>query len=209
MVVVFRAIAGPLRGRVLEEGGVGAALLGTVAELMIRLGPQHEPEEVGRRAREDGVGLGECGGGVAAGELQQPDVVAGIVVERRQLLVSPDGHGEEEAHAILLVGLSEDHDPVEEPAGALLGRHLTDIRRRQRTAERRLDLVCGSPPRARPQYQRGQKGADRRSGDPPGQADPPGGGRQLGLEIGAALVAELGGGGDGATTRSATHRPGR
>src|SRR2546422_6641155 len=35
-----------LRGLVLEEGGVGAALLGTVAELMIRLGTQHEAEEV-------------------------------------------------------------------------------------------------------------------------------------------------------------------
>src|SRR5712664_2087432 len=95
----------------------------------------------------------------SAGAVLPPDMVAGVVVERRQLLICADGHGEEEAHAILLVGLSEDHDPVEEPAGALLGGHLTDIRRRQRATERRLDLACGSSPRARPHYQRGQERA--------------------------------------------------
>src|SRR5207244_792898 len=99
MFAVLGPLAGALRRFVLEEIGVRPARAGRVALQLARAGPQHEPEEVGRDGATNRVRLRERPRGVAAGQVEHADVVAGIHVERRQHGVRLKGHWEEELRA--------------------------------------------------------------------------------------------------------------
>src|ERR1700694_4200060 len=74
---------------------------------------QNVGEQMGRSGTLDRVGLGKAGGDVAPGEMQQPDVVARIVIEGRELTVGSEGHREEEPDAIGLTSFRQSHHAVE------------------------------------------------------------------------------------------------
>src|SRR5258707_15652992 len=100
MFCVFRTIAGALRRLVAEEIGVRLALPLTVSLIPIGVGAQHEGEQVLRDGTEDRVGLRQCPGWVAARQVDQADVIAGVDIEGRELAVGAESHGKEEGYAV-------------------------------------------------------------------------------------------------------------
>src|SRR5207247_3139192 len=80
MVGVLGSLAGALRGFVPEEITVGPSRPGGVAPQLERPGPQHEREEVSRDRPVDRVRLGQRPGLVAAGQVENSDVITRIHV---------------------------------------------------------------------------------------------------------------------------------
>src|SRR2546422_948795 len=137
-----------------------------------------------------GVGLGERGAGIAARQLQQAHVIAGIGVERGELAIGPQRHGKKEANAVGLAGLREDHDAIEETIRALVGRHLGNIGSTEHGAGRRLlRAPCSRSISRCSQCEYSHQCAQRSSGDRPRKTGPPPGGSGSG-DGRAALVAE-------------------
>src|SRR5215831_11423589 len=88
----------PLTGFILEKVLVGIA---RPADVVLRLegaGAQDIGEQVRRHRMADRIGLGECAGRIIPGQLQEADVEVGVERQRRELLVGPDRHRQEEPY---------------------------------------------------------------------------------------------------------------
>src|SRR5260370_40491948 len=85
MVGVLGAAAAALGRFIPEEIPERLFCLDAVAVRLIGAGSQHEGEQVRRGVAHDRVGLRQRAGGVTACQVEHADVIAGVVVERRQL----------------------------------------------------------------------------------------------------------------------------
>ena len=115
------------RGLIAQEISVRAAFFGDVALRLVGVRAQHIDEEMRGNRLPDRIGLRESPVCVPTGELQQADMIARVGVERRELAVGAERHRHEKLYAVLLAGLRQHHHAIEEPIGALFGRHLRDI----------------------------------------------------------------------------------
>ena len=138
MLHVFRELPGFLRrcgcGKAVE-----IALRGSLVAAQLRgIRGKQEPEEMLRLLGEYRVCLRTRDSLLAGYGSNTAKVVSLIGVQRAEHEIRLHRHWREELHTILLSSLRERHDTIVKPACALLGTHLTDVRRGTPSA-----LGCG------------------------------------------------------------------
>ena len=121
MLGVLGSLAGALRRFVPEEIIVGLSRPGGVAPQLERPGPQHGGEEVIRNGVVDRVRLRQRPGLVATRQVEHPDMITRVHVERGEHCIRLQRHREEEAGTVGFALRMERQHPVIEPGGALLG----------------------------------------------------------------------------------------
>ena len=85
----------------------------------------------GRRLRQR-VGLRFRSGGIAGGNLEQPNVEPCVGIDGVEHAVGAQGHRGEERRAVQLPGLPRDHHAVEQPVGGLTRGELAQVHRSRR-----------------------------------------------------------------------------